>query len=135
MKNKSQEPFLGILEQVPGNIAKNPGNRNLFTWLQTAKRNNSQELFMEPDFLHGIKRRFAQCSQDQSQESKQQVPGTCVQPARGGGGGWKLPGGPLDNQRSFNLTTRCICHVSLAMLAHSVRLVRFQTPTISRPIC
>ena len=54
---------------------------------------------MEPDFLHGIKRRFPQRSQEHSQESKPQVPGTCVQLAKGqGGGGWKLPGGPLDNQ-------------------------------------
>ena len=46
-----------------------------------------------------MERRFPQCSQEHSQESKPQVPGTCVQPARGqGGGGWKLPGGPLDNQ-------------------------------------
>ena len=49
-------------------------------------------------FLHGIKHRLPQCSQEHSQESKPQVPGTCVQPAKGQGGGWKLPGGPLDNQ-------------------------------------
>ena len=70
-----------------------PGSKQL-KW--TIPRNVS----WNPIFLHGIKRRFPQCSQEHSQESKPQVPGTCVQPARGrgGGGGWKLPGGPLDNQ-------------------------------------
>ena len=53
---------------------------------------------LNPIFLHGIKRRFPQCSQEHSQESKPQVPETYVRPARGGG--WKLLGKPLDNQKS-----------------------------------
>ena len=87
--------FLGTLQKVRG-------NQNLFTWLQTAERNNSQELSMEPDFLHGMKRRFPQRSQEHSQESKPPVPGTCVQPARGqGGGGLETARGTLGQPRSF----------------------------------
>ena len=131
-----QERFLGIFEQVLWEHCKKFLGTKLFTWLHTAKKDNSQELFMEPDFLHGIKRRFPQRSQEHSQQSKPQVPGTCAQPAkgRGGGGVGKLPR-TLGQPKEFHWTTRSICHVSLAMLAHSVRLARFQTPTISRPIC
>ena len=41
----------GNFEQVPGNIARRSWERNLLTWFKTAERNNSQELFMEPDAL------------------------------------------------------------------------------------
>ena len=75
-------------------------------------------------------------SQEHSQDPKPQVPGTCVQPARGHGGrGVGNCPGDLWTTKEFHWTTRSMCHVSLAMLAHSVRLARFQTPTISRPIC
>ena len=107
--------YLPGSKQLKGTICRN------FSW--------------NPIFLHGIKRRFLQCSQEHSPESKPQVPGICVQPARGQGGGVGNCLGDPWTTKEFHWTTRSICHVSLAMLVHSVRLARFQTPTIWRPLC
>ena len=130
-RNRSWE----FLKKFLGTLQKIPGNQNLFTWLQTAERNNSQELFMEPDFFTWHKTRVSAM-----------FPGTfpgietasswdlCPACQGSGGGVGNCPGDPWTT-KEFHWTTRSICHVSLAMLVHSVRLARFQTPTISRPLC
>ena len=76
MKENSQELFLGIFEQVPWNIAKSSWEPK-FIYMAP---NSRKEQFPGTShgtwlFLHGIVRMFPQCSQ----ESKPQVPGTCVQ--------------------------------------------------------
>ena len=47
---------------VPGNSWTSPGKQQKScTGFQTAERNNSQELLLEPDFLRGITCRLPQC--------------------------------------------------------------------------
>ena len=91
----SQEPFLGIFEQVPGNIAKNSWEQK-FIYMAP---NSRKEQF--PGTFHGTRFGFRNVPKNIPRNRKPQVPGTRVQSARGQGGVGNCPGGPLDNQRSF----------------------------------
>ena len=100
-EKNSQKPFLGIFEQVPGNIAKSSWEPKFIYMAPNSRKEQFPGTFHGTRFLHGIKRRFPQCSQEHSQESKPQVPGTCVQPARGRRGGLETAQGTLGQPRSF----------------------------------
>ena len=131
-RNRSWE----FLKKFLGTLQKIPGNQNLFTWLQTAERNNSQELFVEPNFFAWHKTQvsamFPRTFPGIETASSWDLCPACQ--GSGGGGVGNCPGDPWTT-KELHWTTRSICRVSLAMLAHSVRLARFQTPTISRPLC
>ena len=98
-RNRSWE----FLKKFLGTLQKVPGNKNLFTWLQTAKRSDSQELFMEPDIFTWHKTQvsamFPRTFPGIETASSWDLCSACQGP---GEGGWKLPGGPLDNQRSLD---------------------------------
>ena len=105
-----------------------PGSKQL-------KGTISRNFSWNPFFLHGINAGFRNVPKNIPRNRNRKFLGlvSSLPGVRGGGVG-NCPGDPWTT-KEFHWTTRSICHVSLAMLVHSVRLARFQTPTISRPLC
>ena len=136
-EKKSQELFLGIFEQITGNIAKHfwEQTRNLHGSKQTAKKKKNG-----PGTFHGtlfltwhkaqVSAMFPRTFPGIETASSWDLCPACQGPGRG----WKLPRRPLDNQRS-SLDDYEYLSCLLAMLAHSFWLAQSQTPTNSRPIC
>ena len=62
MRKSSQERFLGIFEQVPGNIAKDSWKHEIIYMAPNSQKESFQELLMEPDYLTRHKTQFPQCS-------------------------------------------------------------------------
>ena len=96
-RNRSWE----FLKKFLGTLQKVPGNQNLFTWLQTAERNNSQELFMEPNFFTWHKTQvsamFPRTFPGIETASSWDLCPAC----QGSGGGLETARGTLGQPRSF----------------------------------